>query len=470
MLIVGVSQYQKFLPGPDKDVELMWDMAVKLGFKPAQIKIVQEKAATRKGILGAINNWLIKGTKAGDRAIFYFSGHGSQVPDTNGDEDDNCDEVIVPQDLQVITDDELDTAMQKIPATEILSIFDSCFSGTALRSMDSPVVGKLLPKSDGVNVQCGMPVNVRSLDAVDKNKNPNPKQLILGFSAAAQNEVALGRLAAKQGSAFTQGLYNAVMAAKTSISFLDLRDKSSDYIRKNLPSNAPIKAHTPQLDMPKNLETQNFFRFGKLNNPITPLPNNSAVDTAPNYNTMFDRLIRSSKFFVDATSVKSKYKLGEDITLRFISSKAGFVNIFEIGSSGKLNLLFPNQFNENNQIQPQEAITMPSLERFGDFRFFAQAPVGKSRVLALVTSTPLNLYQIGMGNAAGIFQTFDATQQIVRSLTGIVARDIGVTAANPASVVTPAAPTTAPATTTPPIPETPTVEHGAAEFTLEVVN
>jgi len=98
---------------------------------------------------------------------------------------------------------------------------------------------------------------------------------------------------------------------------------------------------------------------------------------------------------------------------------------------------------------------MPSIERFGEFRFFAQEPKGKSRVLVLVTTAPLNLYQAGIGNAAGIFQSFDATQAVVRSLTGIVARDIGVGAGKPNTTTT----------ATPPAAG----EHGAAELFVEVI-
>jgi hypothetical protein len=47
-----------------------------------------------------------------DLLFFSYSGHGSQVVDKNGDETDSRDEVILPLDFNVITDDELNTIIQ----------------------------------------------------------------------------------------------------------------------------------------------------------------------------------------------------------------------------------------------------------------------------------------------------------------------------------------------------------------------
>jgi hypothetical protein len=62
----------------------------------------------------------------------HYSGHGSQIRDTNGDELDKIDEVIIPLDYQtngVITDDELLNIIKTIKCRTIL-LFDSCHSGT----------------------------------------------------------------------------------------------------------------------------------------------------------------------------------------------------------------------------------------------------------------------------------------------------------------------------------------------------
>jgi hypothetical protein len=66
----------------------------------------------------------------------HYSGHGSYVRDTSGDERDGRDETIVPLDYEaagMITDDMLNTYIRYIPQhVHLYCLFDSCHSGTVL--------------------------------------------------------------------------------------------------------------------------------------------------------------------------------------------------------------------------------------------------------------------------------------------------------------------------------------------------
>ena len=72
--------------------------------------------------------------RAGDVFLLTYSGHGSQVPDKNGDEnEDGYDETWVLYDRQLV-DDELYALWSKFaPGVRILVLSDSCHSGTAIR-------------------------------------------------------------------------------------------------------------------------------------------------------------------------------------------------------------------------------------------------------------------------------------------------------------------------------------------------
>ncbi|KAG2030792.1 caspase domain-containing protein [Suillus americanus] len=75
--------------------------------------------------------------RAGDSLFFYFSGHGGQIRDLDGDEVDGYDEFICPVDYQqsgVINDDEIHEIMVKPLAagSRLTALFDSCHSGTVL--------------------------------------------------------------------------------------------------------------------------------------------------------------------------------------------------------------------------------------------------------------------------------------------------------------------------------------------------
>eukprot|EP00923_Selenidium_pygospionis_P000172 GHVN01000304.1.p1 GENE.GHVN01000304.1~~GHVN01000304.1.p1 ORF type:complete len:103 (+),score=20.99 GHVN01000304.1:387-695(+) len=44
--------------------------------------------------------WLVADAKAGDSLFFHYSGHGTRVPDLDGDEEDGFDEALVPLDFK----------------------------------------------------------------------------------------------------------------------------------------------------------------------------------------------------------------------------------------------------------------------------------------------------------------------------------------------------------------------------------
>lgn len=81
---------------------------------------------------------LLSQTAAGDTAFFQFSGHGMGFMDTNGDENDGQDELIVPLGassiMDCILDDEFRTLIDRHlrPGAKLLALFDCCHSGSTL--------------------------------------------------------------------------------------------------------------------------------------------------------------------------------------------------------------------------------------------------------------------------------------------------------------------------------------------------
>jgi len=114
------------------------DMAViakAQGMKPT---VLLTKKATRAAMLAALRDGA-KQLRSGDLFFLTYSGHGGQVPDTNGDEPDKKDETWCLYDGQVI-DDELYFELSKFKAgVRILVLSDSCHSGSVTREMQLPV-------------------------------------------------------------------------------------------------------------------------------------------------------------------------------------------------------------------------------------------------------------------------------------------------------------------------------------------
>jgi hypothetical protein len=94
----------------------------------------------------------VGGAKKGDVVLLHFSGHGSNVPDNDGDEADYRDEILCPHDLDwknPLTDDWLRATFDKMrDGVSLTVIFDCCHSGTATRAVlppDAPIIPRYLP-------------------------------------------------------------------------------------------------------------------------------------------------------------------------------------------------------------------------------------------------------------------------------------------------------------------------------------
>jgi metacaspase-1 len=111
------------------DAKDMRAIAKESGFKS---KLLLTRDATAANVGDAIGD-AAKQLKAGDILFVSYSGHGGQVPDTNGDEEDRKDETWCLFDRQLI-DDELYALWSQFAAdVRILVLSDSCHSGSAAR-------------------------------------------------------------------------------------------------------------------------------------------------------------------------------------------------------------------------------------------------------------------------------------------------------------------------------------------------
>ncbi len=141
-LLIGVNKYK--LPGSDlqgcvNDITNIRDVLLKyFGFRVKDIRVLADGRATKKAIFDRLK-WLVKDAKPGDRLLFHFSGHGSQIRDRDGDElKDGLDEIICPHDMDwdgtYIVDDDLKKIFTTLPKGVHLEVLlDACHSGTGTR-------------------------------------------------------------------------------------------------------------------------------------------------------------------------------------------------------------------------------------------------------------------------------------------------------------------------------------------------
>jgi hypothetical protein len=142
-LLIGINDYQEVpsLAGALNDIAAMGTvLATRWGFEARNVRTLTDGAATRAGILAALTQF-VREAGQNDALYVHYSGHGSQVQDLTGDEEDGLDETLVPHDGRTagvpdITDDELDAIFSKLRAGTVLIVLDSCHSGTATRALD----------------------------------------------------------------------------------------------------------------------------------------------------------------------------------------------------------------------------------------------------------------------------------------------------------------------------------------------
>jgi hypothetical protein len=135
------------------DADDMAALARGQGMKPTVLKT---RSGTRSKVLAALRSASGKLAK-GDLFMLTFSGHGGQVPDVSGEEDDKLDETWCLYDAQLI-DDEMYLELSRFATgVRIVVLSDSCHSGTVVRA-GPPVLAA--PGATGVLRSKMMPPSV----------------------------------------------------------------------------------------------------------------------------------------------------------------------------------------------------------------------------------------------------------------------------------------------------------------------
>lgn len=160
-LVIGIGDYPESTGwakiNGDKDIPVVVDMLRKNGYPADNIHILKNEQATCAQILRELN-YLVSASHTGDDVYIHFSGHGQQITDVHGDEDDGLDEAWIAYDAcfayekgkyegqNHILDDDLNTILRNIrtqigPNANLTVVVDACHSGGATRAIDSETDG-----------------------------------------------------------------------------------------------------------------------------------------------------------------------------------------------------------------------------------------------------------------------------------------------------------------------------------------
>lgn len=139
--------------GCKKDVEHVRTYLRGLGYV-VTAKTNQE--ATKSGVLAGLS-WLANRALANDRVVIYYSGHGGQVPDMDGDEaDDDLDETLVLYDGQMLDDEIHDSLVRFQQGVRVIMVSDSCHSASNYRAGPDELVPRFSMERASRGVGAGM--------------------------------------------------------------------------------------------------------------------------------------------------------------------------------------------------------------------------------------------------------------------------------------------------------------------------
>lgn len=384
-LLIGVGEYQESsanLEGIDKDIDMMKKIVKMMGFKDSQVKVLLDSKATLSGMEQAIKDWLINGVSSQDRVVFYFSGHGSYIPDENGDEADNADEVLVPHDVSVsgetlvnvFVDDKFGKMLSDIPAGEIFVFIDACHSGSSTKGL-SPVKFYSYPKMRGRG---------KGNFAVEESSG---KDNYICLSACQDDEKAIPT---PKGSLFTLAIFDAISKIGKEITASKLKEAASDYISQNAPAG---RAHHPQISGNTDLAGKNLIMA-------------SSDEASPSSDiwAKLEKLVEDADYKIEIdTNQNRSFKTGDLLVITCKIDRDGYLNIINVSPGDeKPTVLYPNRFHKESQVTAG-TLVIPSS---GDsFKLRTTPPSGDSLIVAFLTQEKINAYQDGKGGLNDLFKT-----------------------------------------------------------------
>ncbi|OBK03465.1 caspase family protein [Mycolicibacterium conceptionense] len=265
-VLIGVNRYR--VPGNDlrgcvPDVKNMAKLLQqRYEFDPDDISLITDFKATKEAIETAVTG-LVRGARRGDVLLLHYSGHGSNVPDDDGDESDERDEILCPTDLDwndPLRDDWLRSVFDGLAdGVSLTVITDSCHSGTVTRALeppDAPVIERYLPSPwDLAAAESGRCLagptrgTRRHKPAADVVHVDIPEVLISG--CRADQTSADAAIAGGFAGALTYNLVEAVTESRTPLSYRELHDQTCAKLKRGRYEQVPqLEGSEARLEQP----------------------------------------------------------------------------------------------------------------------------------------------------------------------------------------------------------------------------
>jgi len=325
--------------------------------------------------------------------LIYFSGHGSQVPDENNDEQDQFDEVLLLYDTiltekdgrqslnGVLHDDRFGRLLAQIKSRNILVILDACHSGSATRGLQ--LTPRTIPVNDAqVKYFYYSPMLEAAgasgkFDVMEPGTSLDVENRYVAITACRDDERTV---ATSQGSIFTLGLRQAVRAAARageSITPEELQRQTTKFIQKQIRSDGVV--FHPQIAGHQSLRKRPL-ELVALSGGNGVTRHNLAALAEKSHETVWIRLN------------KTCFEPGDVLEISVKITEPGYLNVMSITADDQSTVLFPNQYHPQNAVEPGE-LTLPTAQM--DFELISDGLPGPQLITAFLTRSPVNSYKDG---------------------------------------------------------------------------
>jgi uncharacterized caspase-like protein len=262
-LLIGINRYVAVpsLKGAVNDVMTMKEVLIqRWGFDAANIAMLIDEQATRDHMMAALET-IVRDSNSEDTVYIHYSGHGSQVQDLNGDEEDGLDETLVPQNgrtpgVRDIVDDELAELLAKLRSRNVLIVLDSCHSGTATRSVD--IRARSVPQDKRIDLYKAVPQSRAVI--------PRMQSRFVVMSATSEEDEALdGPIQGQYHGFFSYALASSLSSAAPNATAREVFSGALEELKRVQQEFGRISMPEPQLEGPSSQLDQPLLGLSLLN-------------------------------------------------------------------------------------------------------------------------------------------------------------------------------------------------------------
>lgn len=445
-VVIGVNQYPNLngatLNGCVPDAKLMAETLGKFKFN---VTLLTDEKATKSGIIEALNTAKAS-NKPNERFVFYFAGHGTRSSDGKA--------VLLPTDSEEkaetndIKSEELYSHVNEVPARTRTVLLDSCFSGGMSRSvlgmkrnranLKTRFYNRPTANSKSLNAGVSNPPQDTQTDSVIAGDSGATKaaSTVCYFTATRKNEQA-GEDLFPDGSrhgVFTYYLVQRLNSGadvwgnvqKTvSSSVSDWMDDTQhptltpDFVGVELfgSTASSTTTTTTTTNSTPNTTTTTTTTTTPTVTPVvvkpTPVPTKIKPAPAPKPSSIWETYNSDNpnpdKVRVRLDPDKTSFAVEEELKFSIDANENGFLVILERGTSGNINLIYPQSSNvADAAVKAGWSLTVPADKN----QVYKPDSPGTERIKAILFTSK--------AMAAALLSKFPKT----RSLTRAASKDL----------------------------------------------